>query len=164
MTRPSLKSRFGEQIRAFVGYKNSLGFPYNESIRILGRFDDFCVERFPEKDCLDCELAREGPYTKRWTEEMFWRCFSMAGITAFEGPKPRVYDFRHTFATECICRWMREGRDIDAMLPFLSAYMGHARYEDTLYYVHMVPDFYERVGTVDRTAWEKLLPEVHDEG
>ena len=24
--------------------------------------------------------------------------------------------------------------------------------------------FYERVGTVDRTAWEKLLPEVHDEG
>lgn len=36
---------------------------------------------------------------------------------------------------------MREGRDIDAMLPFLSAYMGHARYEDTLYYVHMVPDF-----------------------
>lgn len=273
MTRPSLKSRFGEQIRAFVGYKNSLGFPYNESIRILGRFDDFCVERFPEKDCLDCELALawlekrdtentaghrnrimvirefakylravgteaymipismtskgpryvphifneaeikvffhgadsfrphekaparhlvipvfyrllyccglrpaearllkkenvdlvrgsvyvveskghkdrvvavaddllqimrsystliseiypdsdyffprydgEGPYTKRWTEEMFWRCFSMAGITAFEGPKPRVYDFRHTFATECICRWMREGRDID---------------------------------------------------
>lgn len=324
MTRPSLKSRFGEQIRAFVGYKNSLGFPYDESIRILGRFDDFCVERFPEKDCLDCELALawlekrdtentaghrnrimvirefakylravgteaymipismtskgpgyvphifneaeikaffhgadsfrphgkaparhlvipvfyrllyccglrpaearllkkenvdlvrgsvyvveskghkdrvvavaddllqimrsystliseiypdsdyffprydgDGPYTKRWTEEMFWRCFSMAGITAFEGPKPRVYDFRHTFATECICRWMREGRDIDAMLPFLSAYMGHARYEDTLYYVHMVPDFYERVGTVDRTAWEKLLPEVHDEG
>lgn len=288
MTRPSLKSRFGEQIRAFVGYKNSLGFPYDESIRILGRFDDFCVERFPEKDCLDRELALawlekrdtentaghrnrimvirefakylravgteaymipismtskgpryvphifneaeikaffhgadsfrphekaparhlvipvfyrllyccglrpaearllkkenvdlvrgavyvveskghkdrvvavaddllqimrsystliseiypdsdyffprydgEGPYTKRWTEEMFWRCFSMAGITAFEGPKPRVYDFRHTFATECICRWMREGRDIDAMLPFLSAYMGHARY------------------------------------
>ena len=30
MTRPSLKSRFGEQIRAFVGYKNSLGFPYDE--------------------------------------------------------------------------------------------------------------------------------------
>ena len=64
------------------------------------------------------------------------------------------------FATECICRWMREGRDIDAMLPFLSAYMGHARYEDTLYYVHMVPDFYERVGTVrtDRKG-ENFCPE-----
>ena len=255
MTRQSLKSSFGEQIRAFVGYKNSLGFLYDESSRILWKFDDFCVERFPEKDCLDCELALawlekrdtentaghrnrimvirefakylravgteaymipismtskgpryvphifneaeikaffhgadsfrphekaparhlvipvfyrllyccglrpaearllkkenvdlvrgsvyvveskghkdrvvavaddllqimrsystliseiypdsdyffprydgDGPYTKRWTEEMFWRCFSMAGITAFEGPKPRVYDFRY---------------------------------------------------------------------
>mgnify|MGYP006870472253 CR=1 FL=1 len=49
MTRQSLKSSFGEQIRAFVGYKNSLGFPYDESSRILWKFDDFCVERFPEK-------------------------------------------------------------------------------------------------------------------
>ena len=71
MTRPSLKSRFGEQIRAFVGYKNSLGFPYDESIRILGRFDDFCVERFPEKDCLDCELALAW-LEKRDTEIVLW--------------------------------------------------------------------------------------------
>ena len=75
MTRPSLKSRFGEQIRAFVGYKNSLGFPYDESIRILGRFDDFCVERFPEKDCLDCELALawlEKRDTEKATEIVLW--------------------------------------------------------------------------------------------
>ena len=77
MTRPSLKSRFGEQIRAFVGYKNSLGFPYDESIRILGRFDDFCVERFPEKDCLDCELAlawleKRDTKTQQATEIVLW--------------------------------------------------------------------------------------------
>lgn len=30
MTRPSLKSRFGEQIRAFVGYKNSLPEVHDE--------------------------------------------------------------------------------------------------------------------------------------
>ena len=77
MTRPSLKSRFGEQIRAFVGYKNSLGFPYDESIRILGRFDDFCVERFPEKDCLDREFAlawlrNEIRKTQQATEIALW--------------------------------------------------------------------------------------------
>lgn len=324
MMRYPLKSRFRDQICSFVSYKNSLGFPYDESCRVLWKFDNFCVERFPERNILDRELAlawlekrntesasvhrnrimviREfakylhaigaeaymipismtskgpryvphifseleleaffssadhflphdkaparhlvipvfyrllyccglrpvearllkkenvdlvrgaiyieeskghkdrivvvaddllqiirnysvrvaeiypdcdyffprydgnGPYTKLWTEEMFWRCFEMAGITEFEGPKPRVYDFRHTFATDCICRWMREGHDIDAMLPFLSAYMGHARFEDTLYYVHMVPDFYKRVGTLDLSAFEELLPEVRDEG
>ena len=70
MTRPSLKSRFGEQIRAFVGYKNSLGFPYDESIRILGRFDDFCVERFPEKDCLDPILAQNNPMDTMRLDEL----------------------------------------------------------------------------------------------
>ena len=57
MTRPSLKSSFAEQIRSFVDYKNSLGFPYDESCRILWKFDNFCAERFPEKDSLDRELA-----------------------------------------------------------------------------------------------------------
>ena len=104
-----------------------------------------------------------GAYSKLWTEEMFWLCFQMGGITQFDGPRPRVYDFRHTFATECICRWMREGKDVDAMLPFLSAYMGHARFEDTAYYIHMIPDFYQRTGTIDTAAYESLLPEVYDE-
>ena len=74
----------------------------------------------------------------------------MAGITEFEGPKPRVYDFRHTFATECICRWMREGRDIDAMLPFLSAYMGHARFEDTVYCSNTFIKIWNHVDVVER--------------
>lgn len=146
------------------GHKDRVVAVADDLLQVMRNYFALISEIHPDSDYFFPRYDGDGPYTKLWTEEMFWRCFSMAGITEFEGPKPRVYDFRHTFATECICRWMREGRDIDAMLPFLSAYMGHARYEDTLYYVHMVPDFYERVGTVDRTAWEKLLPEVHDEG
>lgn len=57
MMRYPLKSSFAEQIRSFVDYKNSLGFPYDESCRILWKFDNFCAERFPEKDSLDRELA-----------------------------------------------------------------------------------------------------------
>ena len=34
MMRYPLKSSFAEQIRSFVDYKNSLGFPYDESCRI----------------------------------------------------------------------------------------------------------------------------------
>ncbi len=65
----------------------------------------------------------------------------MAGITAFEGPKPRVYDFRHTFATECICRWMREGRDIDAMLRFSPHTWDTPVMKIRFTMSHMVPDF-----------------------
>ena len=57
MMRYPLKSSFAEQIRSFVDYKNSLGFPYDESCRILWKFDNFCAEIFPKKDSLDRELA-----------------------------------------------------------------------------------------------------------
>lgn len=53
--------------------------------------------------------------------------------------------------------------DVDAKLPFLPAYMGYARFEDTAYYIHMIPDFYLCSGTIDTAAYESLLPEVYDE-
>ncbi|WP_305117472.1 tyrosine-type recombinase/integrase [Acutalibacter muris] len=145
----------GHKDRAVVVADDLLRLMRNYLLKVTSIYPN-CPFFFPRYDGM-------GAYSKLWTEEMFWLCFQMGGITRFDGPKPRVYDFRHTFATECICRWMREGKDVDAMLPFLSAYMGHARFEDTAYYIHMIPDFYQRTGTIDIAAYESLLPEVYDE-
>lgn len=38
---------------------------------------------------------------------------------------PRPYDFRHAFAVHRLTDWYRQGLDIHARLPWLSAYMGH---------------------------------------
>ena len=38
---------------------------------------------------------------------------------------PRPYDMRHTFAVHRLTDWYRQGLDIHARLPWLSAYMGH---------------------------------------
>lgn len=38
---------------------------------------------------------------------------------------PRPYDMRHTFAVHRLTDWYRQGEDIHARLPWLSAYMGH---------------------------------------
>jgi len=84
----------------------------------------------------------------------------MAGVTEFEGTKPRVYDFRHTFATNCLYRWIREGKDADAMLPYLSAYMGHVMPNDTAYYIHLVPNVFDQIEKIDISSYEALLPEV----
>lgn len=48
------------------------------------------------------------------------------------------------------------------MFPILSAYMGHARFEDTAYHIHMVPDFYERTG-LDASQFEASLPDLPEE-
>ncbi len=57
------------------------------------------------------------------------------------GTRPRPYDFRHHFAYANIERWMTQGIEVAARLPYLSTYMGHATVESTYYYIHTSPDF-----------------------
>ncbi len=55
-----------------------------------------------------------------------------AGIAA---PQPRPHDFRHTFAVSRVAAWYREGRDVNALLPALSTYLGHVSVENTRIYL-----------------------------
>jgi len=53
---------------------------------------------------------------------------------------PRPYDFRHTFAVHRLTRWYRAGVDINARLPWLSAYMGHNDILGTETYLTATPE------------------------
>lgn len=75
------------------------------------------------------------------------------------GQQPRPYDLRHHFAYSNIERWMRQGVDVAAMLPYLARYMGHAGVESTYYYIHTSPDFMDAYAGITGRA-DSLLPEV----
>jgi integrase len=66
---------------------------------------------------------------------------------------------RHHFAYACLERWMRQGSDVAAMLPYLARYMGHATFDSTYYYVHTSPDFMDAYAHITRNS-QSLLPEV----
>jgi integrase/recombinase XerD len=53
---------------------------------------------------------------------------------------PRPYDLRHAFAVHRLTAWYREGADIHARLPWLSAYMGHVNVLGTETYLHATPE------------------------
>jgi integrase/recombinase XerD len=54
------------------------------------------------------------------------RLFRSAGLKRGHGRVgPRPYDLRHTFAVHRLAQWYRQGVDLHARLPWLSAYMGH---------------------------------------
>ncbi len=90
----------------------------------------------------------------------FNRIWSAAGLARPDsGPQPRAYCFRHHFAYANLHRWMLTGRDVSAMLPYLSRYMGHASIESTYYYVHTSADFMSDYADITTTASE-VLPEV----
>jgi integrase len=51
------------------------------------------------------------------------------------GKALRPHDLRHRFAAMRLAAWHREKIDVQALLPLLATYLGHARYSDTAYYV-----------------------------
>ena len=67
---------------------------------------------------------------------------------------PTLHSLRHSFACHRIMRWAREGTDVNAMLPVLSAYLGHASLRGTERYLRltaeMMPELRE---SVERLSW-----------
>jgi integrase len=53
---------------------------------------------------------------------------------------PRLHELRHTFAVQTLLDWHRDGRDISALLPVLSTYLGHVEPANTYWYLSAVPE------------------------
>lgn len=75
------------------------------------------------------------------------------------GRQPQPYAFRHHFAYANLQRWMKDGTDVTAMLPYLARYMGHATFDSTYYYIHTSPDFMDSYADVVAES-QGMLPEV----
>lgn len=82
------------------------------------------------------------PITGEQLVDLFQKCWKEANPTLDSKLLPRVrpYDLRHRFASAVLQKWIDEGRNLYAMLPYLRAYMGHEEFRDTLYYVHILPE------------------------
>ena len=53
---------------------------------------------------------------------------------------PRIHDMRHTMAVRTLVGWYRDGGDVAARMPLLSAYLGHVSPVSTYWYLHSVPE------------------------
>lgn len=87
---------------------------------------------------------------------LFQKSWDLSGNDIGNG-RPSLYSFRFTFATETLMRWIEEGRDIETMIPYLSAYMGHVKFKDTYYYIKLLP---ERISKMKFMDVEGVIPEV----
>jgi len=54
--------------------------------------------------------------------------------------RPRLHDFRHSFAVATLVEWYRQGVDVAARLPWLSTYLGHAWPTSTYWYLSAAPE------------------------
>ena len=90
------------------------------------------------------------------------KLFQKAGLKPAHGRVgPRPYDFRHTFAVQRLSSWYRQGADLYARLPWLSAYMGHDDILGTETYLTATPELLELAG--NRLRRRYLRPSVREE-
>lgn len=141
------------------GHKSRIVMMADDVAEVCRQYDEIASRIMPER-VLFFPNSDGNLYTKAWLEKTFRIVKAKAGIGMSGEHSPRLYDFRHTFATHRLYQWMHEGKDVTAMLPYLSAYMGHAQLSDTYYYIHLVPGLFETMAGFDYSASNCLLPEV----
>ena len=97
-------------------------------------------------------------FTTEWLCDAFRICWEMSGNATNRG-SCTPYALRHNFATQILMNWIEEGRNLDAMIPYLSTYMGHESFSATYYYIHLLP---KRLARMDFTRSDGIIPEVYD--
>ena len=103
-----------------------------------------------------------GAFTTNQLISLFKKCWTQANpeTDISKLPRLRVYDLRHRFASAVLNKWLDEGRNLYAMLPFLSAYMGHSSLSATAYYIHLLPENLVKSAGIDWRSFDRLIPEV----
>ncbi len=101
----------------------------------------------------DCRGGRVNYAIVRWR---FRHACNQAGIRRRTPDRyqPRLHDVRHTFATDRLTSWYRQGADVQALLPHLSVYLGHVHLAATQVYLSMTPELLQAAsGRFERYAF-----------
>lgn len=140
------------------GPKSRRIFISEELSEYLEKFDNEIMLLFPDRKYF-FPSPSNSCYSGSAIDSNFIRIWHEAFPDFVRKGRPRVYDFRHHFAYANINRWVAEGKDVNAMIPYLVRYMGHKTLDETLYYFHFVPDFFPDFKKIT-SALEDRLPEV----
>ncbi|MCU1493656.1 MAG: hypothetical protein JWO62_1420 [Acidimicrobiaceae bacterium] len=69
--------------------------------------------------------------------------------------RPRLHDVRHSFAVATVLGWHENGQDVQALLPALSAQLGHVDPASTYWYLTAVPELLALASTRVETRRER---------
>ncbi len=100
-----------------------------------------------------------GCYTKSPIYVAFRKALSAAGIPHHgRGHGPRMHDLRHTFAVHRLEAWYREGVDLNAKLPILSAYLGHRNLSGTQKYLQLTAELFPDLTSRSESFLGHIIP------
>ena len=75
------------------------------------------------------------------------------------GNGPRLHDLRHTFAVNCLKKWVEQGCDLNVYLPILKTYMGHDSFTETAYYLRLTADVFPSLVLKLESKHPNIIPQ-----
>lgn len=112
------------------------------TVEALARYERHRAELWPRPWTQSFFVSTRGNRPdKSNIEQVFRKLRRRAGLEGARGsPKPRLHDFRHTFAVRTVIDWHRAGIDVQPRLLWLSTYLGHVEPSDTYRYLTAAPE------------------------
>lgn len=84
---------------------------------------------------------RGKPMTYCALKRLFRQLVTHLGISPAGGQRgPSIHSLRHFFAVQRLVLWYQQGADVRSHLPFLSIYLGHARFVHSYWYLSAIPE------------------------
>jgi integrase len=117
--------------------------PVDESVMAaLLHYQRVRDEAFSRPKCSSLFVSTVG---RRWHGGNLGAAFKMVVATldlgtTSAGRAPRLGDLRHSFAVSTLLAWHLDDRDVNAMLPVLSTYLGHVSPSSTYWYLSASPE------------------------
>jgi integrase len=146
-------------IRESKRHKDRLVMMTDALLRLCQSYIYVLKQYVPKSEYLFPDIDGK-PHSAQWLEYQFRKCWKIAKIEHRQRSQPRVYDFRHTFATKRLHDWMDQKEDLFFWLPYLCAYMGHSHFSSTAYYIHLLPERLTSSPAINWKVFSDLMPEV----
>ena len=125
-------------------YKSRL-LPFNQQVKkIIKTYLQWRIkQKQPQSADAYLFISKNNQPLNHWTiEGIFERIREKAGVKRTDKARyqPRLHDLRHTFAVNRLVSWYQENKDVQQLLPILSAYLGHKYLAHTSVYLTMTDD------------------------
>jgi integrase len=141
------------------GQKDRLVYLPNDGIETITEYQAYIETMCPDIPWMFPGSNPNKPISCTGVESTFNRYWNALHNTDVLAKHPTPHCLRHAFVVERLNDWMLKGIDTNAMLPYLSRYLGHKSPDETYYYYHLVDKAFDVIRNKDVTSGN-VIPEV----
>jgi len=143
------------------GYKDRLVYLPPDGKEVLYDYLSFTEKAASHSPWLFPGHDVSRPISTRAIQLRFADCWNKLPFATSTDKRPSPHCLRHAFVVERMNDWMRKGRDMQALLPYLSKHLGHKSPSETFYYYHLVNNAFDVIKAKDKVS-DRIIPEVLD--